>query len=863
LCRAGNVHTLTALAIQGAGTENLLNSYMQASLIEPSRQWWRAGPKLLWASYMLLTSFYCLLAFFPYTYYALIKSPAYAWMPWFAHQHARLYWLALFGLAAAYYKDKKWMLYAALFFSPLTIAGIFITGHPFLPDLHSDTMAYAWSVTALAAILVLAVIDVSTHRFEHRGERQVSMAYIPAVLSVVTVAILSVLGQWITDRREAYPSVIHSHEIPLGLWSIVTHVVVALIAVSMLNLLFAAAAKTPWPRLVRCSVIGLAAFCGGVYALANFLNSALGFHGRLAWIYSIVLVASLLFLGLALTFDLQASVRLPLREAGKMRTVKAALILALMGLAAMSLILPSTVGHWDWNGVFQLIFTLVLWFSMTAGFYLFGRPRMPYSWTAIIAVLVITGAAYKTLQLTNIQWGKSLGATDDDISRSLERYASRDVSFRLAHHLLGNASPEEPCEDFCRILRSYTNIRDAQTSQQIQFVDHLTPAQGKQPNIIMIVVDSMRPDYLGAYNSKVNFTPNIDSLAADSVVFRNTYSQYAGTYLSEPAIWSGAMILHAHYLRPFENVNGLEKLVNADGYNKIVSYDNVVREILSPRDELTKLDTEAPTWRALDFCSTVPQLTANLDAHPGDHRPLFFYAQPQNVHMFATNNEPSVKTLNWSSPGFNPRIALEVHQTDQCIGNLLSYLKSHGLYDNSIIILTSDHGDATGELGRRAHSYLIYPEVMHVPLIVHLPKSMRDKITYNVDRISTLTDITPSLYYLLGHRPVKQDPMLGQPLFADTQKELASYQRSEVFLASDEVAVYGLLDRNGRYLYATYDSPARSFLFDLANDPNAEHNILTGAQKKQYDERIIDYLKMIGDFYGYKPGVGNLLASGK
>jgi Sulfatase len=836
---------------------------MQTSLIELSRQWWCAGLKLMWATYMLLTSFYCLLAFFPYTYYALIKSPAYAWMPWFAHQHARLYWLALFGLACAYYKDKKWMLYAALVFAPLTVVGIFITARPFLPDLHSNTTAYTWSVAALAAILVLAVIDVSTHRFEQPGRRQVSMAYIPAVLSVVTVAILSVLGQWIMDRGEAYPSVIHSHEIPLGLWSIVTHVVVALVVVSGLNLLFAAAAKTARPRLVRGSVIGLVVFFVGVYALANFLNSALGFHGWFAWIYSILLVASLLFLGLALTFHLQGTIQFPIHEERNKPTVKAGLLLVLLCLGAMSLILPSTVGQWDWNGVFQLVFTLVLWFAMTGCFYFFSRPRTPYTWTAIVAVLIVTGATYKTLQLTDIYWGKSLGATDDDISRSLERYASLDVSFQLAHHLLGNASPEEPCEDFCRILRSYTNIRDAQTSRQIQFVDHLIPAQGKQPNIIMIVVDSMRPDYLGAYNSKVNFTPNIDSLAADSVVFRKTYSQYAGTYLSEPAIWSGAMILHAHYLRPFENVNGLEKLVNADGYNKIVSYDNVVREILSPRDDLTKLDTETPSWRALDFCSTVPQLIANLDAHPDDHRPLFFYAQPQNVHMFATNTEPSVKTSNWSSPGFNPRIALEVHQTDQCIGNLLSYLKSHGLYDNSIIILTSDHGDATGELGRRAHSYLIYPEVMRVPLIVHLPKSMRGKLTYNVDRISTLTDITPSLYYLMGHRPIKQDPVLGQPLFAATQKELASYQRNEVFLASDEVAVYGLLAENGRYLYATYDSPARSFLFDLANDPNAEHNILTAAEKKQYDERIIDYLKMIGDFYGYKPGVGNLLASGR
>jgi arylsulfatase A-like enzyme len=197
------------------------------------------------------------------------------------------------------------------------------------------------------------------------------------------------------------------------------------------------------------------------------------------------------------------------------------------------------------------------------------------------------------------------------------------------------------------------------------------------------------------------------------------------------------------------------------------------------------------------------------------------------------------------------------------MGRFISGLKERGMFDNSIIVLTSDHGDATGEFGRQSHSHIIYPEVMHVPLIIHLPQSMQGKLADGREQISTLTDIAPSLYYLLGHKPVKADPMYGHPLFAATRTEIANYRRSEVFFASDEVAVYGLLDQNGRYLYSTYDSPAQSFLFDLANDPNAEHNILTAAEKKQYDERIIDYLKMIGDFYGYKPGIGNLLASGR
>jgi arylsulfatase A-like enzyme len=183
------------------------------------------------------------------------------------------------------------------------------------------------------------------------------------------------------------------------------------------------------------------------------------------------------------------------------------------------------------------------------------------------------------------------------------------------------------------------------------------------------------------------------------------------------------------------------------------------------------------------------------------------------------------------------------------------------MYDNSIIIVTSDHGDATGEFGRTSHSTLIWPEVMRVPLIVHLPPKMREQVVYDDSRLSTLTDIAPSLYYLLGHKPIRQNPLYGRPLFAGTKQELESYQGKDLLLASDVRAVYGILTSDGRYLYTTYDSPAQSYLFDLTADPNAEHSILTAPLKQRYDEEIIDHLHLIGDFYGYKPGVGSLLAS--
>ena len=549
------------------------------------------------------------------------------------------------------------------------------------------------------------------------------------------------------------------------------------------------------------------------------------------------------------------------RGPGEVRRVKLVPLITAFVVSGLAVALPTLIVGGDWNGVLQHTFALLFWVTLSVCVYSLRVHRATYSVVTILGVLLLSGAFYKGLQASEILWAKPLGSTDDDVARAMETYAAQDASFQLAHNVLGN-SRERPCGDLCRILRQYTNIRDAEARTEVNLVDQLVPTSGERPNIFIFVIDSLRPDYLGAYNLKADFSPNLDAFARDSIALHHVYTQYAGTTLSEPAIWSGAMLLHAHYMQPFSRVNGLEKLAQADGYQMVVSYDTVLRQILSPADDLVKLDTDKPLWNRFEVCSTIQQTEGALDSRVGKSRPVLFYAQPMNVHQFANNDMPGMTAANWRlRPGFNNRIAYETHQVDDCMGHFFAYLKARGLYDKSIIILTSDHGDATGEFGRRSHSTSIYPEVMHVPLIVHLPDTMRSKFVYDDDGLSALTDITPSLYYLLGHRPIRPNSIFGHPLFVHDRQELEPYRREELFLASDERAVYGLLADNGRFLYTTYDSPAQSFLFDLSHDPNAEHNVLTAPLKQQYDERIIQELHMVADFYGYKPGVGTLLAT--
>jgi arylsulfatase A-like enzyme len=831
------------------------------------RLWSKAILRLLVGTYFVLTSLYCLLAFLPYTYYFLIKAPAYAWMPWFVHDQAALYWLAAIAALIANWdlrnawqsRDKQFV----ISMSGFALAGVWITFRPFLTNLENTRSAYWWSLAALLPLVVASLSKLSersAHPSRHIDHTDGKLfAYSGALLIACVISAVYLAGARMRLYSQTRSLSFHGADAEFVVWSLVSHIILALAVFSVINLAVLVSAKTPKPRLVQLAINGALIFAALWTVLFDFLDSALSFSGWTAHVYAAALALSSTLWGfsLVLPFLEHRQSAEPSRQVSSLPFGTWAVLLMSCGLA---IAFPYMIGEADWSGFLQSTVTFLLWITVSVCLFRLGPARARYSAVVVLAVLAASATLYKGLQASEIFWSRPLGSTDDEISLTLEAYAGQDNSFQLAHHILGN-SRHEVCGDLCRILRENTNIGDARVRGDVQLVEHLIPARGEWPNIFVFVIDSMRPDYLGAYNPKVDYTPNLDAFARDSVVLHNAYSQYAGTSLSEPAIWSGAVMLHAHYPQPFSRLNNLDRMVHADGYEKIISEDEVLSAILPADDDVVKLDTDKKLWNQLELGSTLRQAEAVLDSRKNPDQPVFVYAQPKNVHQFARNDVPSPASQHWPDrPGLNTRITYEVHWVDSCLGQFFSYLKRRGMYDNSIIIVTSDHGDATGEFGRMSHSTLIWPEVMRVPLLIHLPPSLRGLVSDDT-RPATLTDLTPTLYYLLGHRPVRQNALYGRPLLAQTRQELNAYPRRDLLLASDVRAVYGILTADGRYLYTTYDSPAQSYLFDLAADPNAQHDILTPALKQRYDEEIIEHLQSIGDYYGYKPGVGRLLAS--
>lgn len=784
-------------------------------------------------------------------------------MPWFAHHQALLYWIASSCAIAAASSERdeavaltspRFLVPAALF----AIAGIYLGMHPFLPELQNTPAAYFWSLASLLPLMLLSLWRSDLPSSAGSGAiESASFPYSSGLLVALAVSVIYTIGARIQIYEESDGLGLHSQALPLAFWSLISHFALAMAVLSSLNLIYLIASKTRTPRTARRWMVGVSIVAGLWFILLRFLDNAMSFEGRMASTFAFAFSLSVTLWGLLLLRPFLEQPKSP-----SLCTVRRLAIWCLMAaLITLALLSRWLIGGEDWNGFVGSTWALMFWISMSLCIYRLRPARTKYSLALILGVLLASAMGYKSLQITEIFWSKPLGSTDDEISLALEEYGSHDASFQLANHALGNGR-QENCGDLCRILREYTNIRDTHIRQGVNLVDEIIPTSSERPNIFLFVVDSMRADYLGSYNPRVDYTPNLDTLARDSIVFKKTYTEYAGTSISEPAIWAGALLLHTHFPQPFDAVNNLRALARTDGYELIASYDTVLRQLFGPSDSLTKLDTDKQLWNQFEACSTVAELESHLDSRSNKTQPVLFYAQPMNVHQFARNNVPSAASQHWPDrPGLHTRLTYEVHWVDGCLGGFVSYLRQHGMYDNSIIIVTSDHGDATGELGRNSHSTSIWPEIMRVPLIMHIPAKMREKLVYDDTRLSTLTDITPTLFYLLGHRPIRQNPLYGRPLLTDTKQELHSYPQRDLLLASDVRAVYGILTSDGRYLYTTYDSPAQSYLFDLVADPNAQHNVLTPPLKQHYDEEIIEHLQTVGNYYGYKPGVESLLAS--
>src|SRR5262249_45102906 len=112
-----------------------------------------------------------------------------------------------------------------------------------------------------------------------------------------------------------------------------------------------------------------------------------------------------------------------------------------------------------------------------------------------------------------------------------------------------------------------------------------------RPDIFIIVVDSLRPDYLSPYNPAVTFTPSIAAFAKESVVLPRVYTPYAGTGLAEAASGPAGLTPRRHPPSPSAPPDTLRRPAAGGGPRRYLSIDTIVDPILDDRRDVTQLDS--------------------------------------------------------------------------------------------------------------------------------------------------------------------------------------------------------------------------------------------------------------------------------
>jgi choline-sulfatase len=393
----------------------------------------------------------------------------------------------------------------------------------------------------------------------------------------------------------------------------------------------------------------------------------------------------------------------------------------------------------------------------------------------------------------------------------------------------------------------------AVTLSEAQVVVDAPPAAGAQnqiKNVIVILVDTLRADKLSAYNEKTRVkTPGLSTFLTRAAVFKNARTQENWTKPSVATLLSSLMPWqHTAYTedaRVPESVELLPERLRARGFhtgafiaNGYVSdkfgfkqgwntYRNYIREGLRTKAEFVAADV-------LDWLDNRPKdkpfflYMHTIDPHVPYRPPERFLdlydAQPYAGIVDFGKSNTLLEEIKIGKHKLNERDKVrlralydaEITYHDVHFAAVLEGLKKRGLEDDTLVVMTADHGEEFWDHGSVGHGHSVYDELLHIPMIVRVP-GLTDAKQQLGDDVG-LVDVVPSVLEALGE-PIPAD-IAGRSFLPLLRGENRSAPASSVsgFMTGWRTAAQGKL----KLVQRTLD---KYWLYDTAADPGETHDL--------------------------------------
>ncbi len=332
------------------------------------------------------------------------------------------------------------------------------------------------------------------------------------------------------------------------------------------------------------------------------------------------------------------------------------------------------------------------------------------------------------------------------------------------------------------------------------------------PNVVLVSIDSLRHDHLSCYGYPRPTSPTIDRLAAEGVLFRQALSTTSWTLPAHAALFTGlydsAHGLVDNGLKLSEEHVTLAEVFRENGWRTagffggpylhpvfglgqgFESYQSCMTSVPDSLGE-DELRAESRRFKSVSHADvTGPRTIAEVERwlEEADERPFFLFVHLWDVHYdyippaeYVAQFDPGYEgTLTgvdvMSNPSIGPTLPArdlqhlmalydgEIRFTDENLGRILDALRGRGLLENTIVVVTADHGEEFMDHGGKGHRRTLYDEVLRIPLVLHwdghfggqagTPRVVDDQVR--------LIDLMPTLLTLAGiaERPA----MMGRDL---------------------------------------------------------------------------------------------------
>jgi len=388
-------------------------------------------------------------------------------------------------------------------------------------------------------------------------------------------------------------------------------------------------------------------------------------------------------------------------------------------------------------------------------------------------------------------------------------------------------------------------------------------------NVVLVSLDTLRPDHLGCYGYGRPTSPHMDALAEESVLFRRAYAPSPWTLPSHVSMLTGLSTPHHGVAQPESRMDPailtLADMLRREGFFCAAFTGG---GFLSPRYGFSKgFDFYSETEGGFEFVDSAQRVAASACRwleNRGDRR-FFLFLHTYQIHDPYSSPSPynrmflpegaewdKLDTLTFFKDylAYRPLseaqrqniISLydaEVRTTDdQLIKPLVETLKRLGLYERTLLILTSDHGEEFYEHGAWLHSRQLYEESIRIPLLIKFPAG-RFK-GRKVEGTVRLTDVMPTILDILdiGRAPaamdgtsllptVKKGRSEDRPVLAELELDTKDTIKKSLIQGWDKIIRNDLINEQAP-ADNSYPPPQRPPLefYRLADDPEERKNAI-------------------------------------